>query len=504
MPVTLAPYDKGRTMGEQVMTGAPDLSRLNDDELLETITRLEQQNEKLADQLEESMARITLAIDDIGWKPLNVLQTEEELSLDTLKKAAETCRALVTINPLVKRGIAVRTSYIWGKGVKMSAGGGDAWRTRSVERTLGTTLAQLELERTAASDGNLIFLVDQANGTIQRLPFHQMSGTVTAEDDTERALYYKRTYTKRVSNLIDYDVNVPSNQVEHVWYPSDELEGTPVARIGDVKVDRTKRIVHVAFNRQVGWVWGVPDVFAVVFWTEAYKTFLENCATLARAYARFAWKVTSDSKKGQQRVANKMATAPTRDPATGRVADVGAAIALGSNQDMSALQTVRPVDFSAGQPLAAMIAAGLEIPLPMLTSDPGSGNRATAETLDTPTNTAMEARQQLMDDAIKRVFTALGVPNVELDWPPVSEDPLHRLIQAYDMAGRTGVLFPREWRELILKAVKLETTTIEPPTEDELPLAVKNQMAPPAQPDPMSRGDHELRDEGTQAHVDEA
>src|SRR5690554_7404357 len=96
-----------------------------------------------------------------------------------------------------------------------------------------------------------------------------------------------------------------------------------------------------------------------------------------------------------------------------------------------------------------MIAAGLEIPLPMLTSDPGSGNRATAETLDTPTNTAMEARQQLMDDALRRVLRALGVGEVELDWPPVSEDPLHRLIQAYDMAGRTGVLFPQEWRELI-------------------------------------------------------
>lgn len=486
-------------MSEQVMTGGRDLSQLDDAQVREVIAELEHRNEELA----ESMAQLTLAVDDIGWRPLGALQSEEEMPLDTLKKAAETCRALVTVNPLVKRGIAVRTSYIWGKGVKIGKPG-DGWRTPSVNRTFGTTVAQLELERTAASDGNLIFLVDAARRTVQRIPFHQMSGVVSAVDDTETVLYYKRTYTRRAANLAQYGTTVPAEEQVEVWYPSDELEEPPVDRIGQVDVDKTKRIVHVAFNRQVGWTWGVPDVFAVVFWSKAYKEFLENCATLAKAYARFAWKVTSSTKKGQQRVATKMGTAPQRDPATGRVADVGAAVTLGANQDMQALQTVRPVDFGAGLPLASMIAAGLEIPLPMLTSDPGSGNRATAETLDTPTNTAMEARQQLMDDAIKRVLMALGVRDVELEWPPVSEDPLHRLIQAYDMAGRTGVLFAEEWRELILKAVKLETTKTAPPTEDELPLAVKNQMSAPAQVDPMSRGDHELRDEGTQAHVDEA
>lgn len=485
-------------MSEQVMTGGRDLSQLDDPQVREVIAELEHRNEELT----ESMAQLVLAVDDIGWKPLGPLQSEEEMPLDTLKRAAETCRALVTINPLVKRGIAVRTSYIWGKGVKIGEPNA-AWRTPSVNRTFGTTLAQLELERTAASDGNLIFLVDAARRTVQRIPFYQMSGVVTAVDDTETALYYKRTYTRRVANLSDYNTSAPAEEQVEVWYPSDELDTAPVSRIGQVEVDRTKRIVHVAFNRQVGWTWGVPDVFAVVFWSKAYKEFLENCATLAKAYARFAWKVTSSTKKGQQRVSSKLATAPSHDPATGRVADVGAAVSLGANQDVQALQTVRPVDFSAGLPLASMIAAGLEIPLPMLTSDPGSGNRATAETLDTPTNTAMEARQQLMDDALRRVLRALNVGEVELDWPPVSEDPLHRLMQAYDMAGRTGVLFPQEWRELILKAVKLETTTVEPPTEDELPVVLQGQNEAPAQVDPMSRGDHELRDEGGQAHTDE-
>lgn len=486
-------------MSEEVLTGARDMSQMSDDQVREVIAELEHRNEELA----ESMTQLRLAVDDIGWKPLGVHQSTEELPLDTIKKAAETCRALATINPLVKRGIAVRTSYIWGGGVQLGQRS-ERWYNRSVRRTIGDTVAQLELERSAASDGNLIFLVDTVQRTVQRVPFHQMSGTVTAPDDNETVLYYKRTYTEFSTDLsnVNVDGTLPTQEVRHVWYPSEELEARPVDSIANVPVDRTKRIVHVAFNRQVGWTWGVPDVFAVVFWSKAYKEFLENCATLQKAYARFAWKVTSSTKKGTSRVATKMAEPPQRDPVTGNYNNVGASVALGAGQDMQALQTVRPVDFSSGLPLASMIAAGLEIPLPMLTSDPGSGNRATAETLDEPTKLAMESRQQLMDDVIRRIKELLGAPETEIEWPPVDDEPTHRKVQAADMAGRTGMLFPREWRELIMRAAGLEFDDREPPNEEQLPVMLQSNGDGPAQVDPMSRGDHELRDEGLQSHTD--
>lgn len=489
------------------ISGDIDVSRLGDDELREVIRRLESQNEVLA----ESLADITLAIDDLGWDPLQGFdRSDHELSLRSLHKASEVCRSLVTINPLVKRGIAVRTSYIWGGGVRIGADT-DSWYNMSVERTLGTTLAQLEIERTAAADGNLFFLVDEQARTVQRIPFWQIDGSVSAQEDSETIHYYRRSYNRVTTRLDVEDTSAPVQEQVTVWYPSDQLEGTPASRIGGHPVERRKRIVHVAFNKQVGWTWGVPDVFAVVFWSKAYKEFLENCATLQKAYSRFAWKITSSTKKGQQRVASRMAEPPSRDPVTGEQRNIGAAVTLGANQDMQALQTIRPVDFDSGTPLASMVAAGLEIPLPMLTSDPSSGNRATAETLDGPTELAMEARQNLMRDALHRVLRLLGASDVTVEFPPVSEEPLHRMVQAIDQAGRTGMLFDTEWRALLLKALDLEGVA-EAPDEDEIPKVVQirteqneqqqENLDAPAQPEPPSYGDHELRDEGGQAHTE--
>src|SRR5690606_8084351 len=146
--------------------------------------------------------------------------------------------------------------------------------------------------------------------------------------------------------------------------------------------------------------------------------------------SRLAWKITSSTKKGKQRVASRMAEPPSRDPVTGEQRNVGAAVALGPNQGMQALKTNRPGDIESGTPLASIVAAALEIPLPMLTSDPSSGNRATAETLDGPTGLAMEARQNLMRDALHRVLRLLGASDVTVEFPPVSEEPLHRMVQA--------------------------------------------------------------------------
>lgn len=485
----------------EALSGEKPLAEMDLTELKGAIRNLVDRNE----QLEESMAQLSLAVDDIGWKPLGIDQSENEMPLDTLQKAAETCRALLTVNPLVKRGIAVRTSYIWGQGVTIGDPAAN-WYNRSVRRTFGSTVAQLEIERTAAADGNLFFLVDTVRNTVQRIPFHQICGVVCAPDDDETVLYYKRSYTESSQSLSARAQTPTPQQQRQVWYPSDQLEDPPAATIADVRVDRTKRIVHVAFNRQVGWTWGVPDVFAVVFWSKAYKEYLEDCSKLAKAYAQFAWKITSSSKGGQQRVASRLAQPPQRDPVTGEYRTVGAAAALGPNQDMSALQTVRPVDFGAGQPLAALIAAGLEVPLPALTSDPSAGNRATAETLDDPTVLAMLARQQLMEDAIMRILELLGVSGVTVEWPPLADEPMHRKIQAIDQAGRTGMLYPDEWRKLILKAVNLHDesdTEEEPPGTEELPEILRTQTQAPAQPEPPAYGDHELRDEGTQAHVEE-
>lgn len=522
-------------------------------DLRRSIEDLELKNEDLLLRVQESMADVSIAIDDQGWSPLGGMnEGNHEIPLSKVKKTAELCRALVTVNPLVKQGVNVRTSFIWGDGVKISVDGSSRGRKRSTNKTLppslervfGSTLAQAELERSAASDGNWFFLCDTRTKTVTRLPFWQISGAVTQNGDSENILYIRRTWDDTETDL---DTGTNSGDLTDKWYPTSNHTGPVAGKIMNVEVESSCRIVHVPFNRIVGWRWGIPDTFTAIFWSKAYKEFLENCATLTKAYARFAWKVTSASGKGTARVASQLASEPGRDPITGQSRAVGASVALGAGQDLTAISRSTSVDFNAGRPLAAMVAAGLGVPLPMLTSDPGEGSRSTAETLDEPTKKSMKARQRMADWAIKECARMIRM-EVTIEWPDIDPEPTHRLIQAIDMAGRSGVLFPKEWREMLLEALGekwLEKYPERVPNEEQVPLILKNsvpkseaeqekedqrqidllkakadaapppvapaqggkpgapsQTGGPKQPDPPSRGDKTLRDQGGQAHTD--
>jgi hypothetical protein len=330
-----------------------------------------------------------------------------------------------------------------------------------------------------------------------------------------------------------------------VWYPTPAAlqtmgRGRGTGRIGGDEVDNSKVLVHVPFNRLVGWRWGIPDVLPAVWWTKAYKEYLENCSTLTKAYARFAWKVTSDKSRSVRRTASAMAQAPRVDPATGAPLNVGASAVLGAGQDLAAVGGNTKVDFDAGRPLAAMIAAALDVPLPALLEDPSIANNASIAALDPSTVLVMQARQKIMDEMFRTIFKILGL-KVRLRWPEINEEPIHRRMQALNMAVRMGLLSADEARAMVLDAWhdKWEDFPRKAPMLENLPLIVggtgqgvpepkpganpqetpdnsgKNPAgsaggpgvpgplksgnpgttASPKQPDPMSYADHELRDE---------
>lgn len=532
------------------------------------VDTLQTRNEELVglvgDEISEAgeFGAAQLALEDIGWRPLmGVTGGSNQFSLESLHRTSEMCRAVASINPLVERGLKVRTGYIWGSGVSVVpqefvTGGPGRPRTANtkpelpsgVEDVLTGTIAQLEIESTASTDGNLFFLVDKKNKSVQRIPFEEITEGVSQRGNRERLLYIRRTWD-------DWDLELDSGQgVEmepltnpdfsrgnrkwlepqkdegrsgvaknvSVWYPTPaamQKKTTGKARISNSPVDHSKIMVHVAFNKLTGWRWGIPDVLPAIWWTKAYKEYLENCATLTKAYARFAWKVTNDKSKAVRRTASAMAQAPRNDPATGQPLSIGASAVLGAGQDLNAVGSKAAVDFDAGRPLAAMIAAALDVPLPSLTCDPMLGNRATTQALDTSTVLVMQARQRVMNEAYELIFRILGL-KVRLRWPEISEEPVHRRLQAIDQAVRMGVLSDREARTMVLDAWKdkWDDFPADPPRESDLPHPMKpkedlesgtggNGKLEPGQspqPDPMSHGDHELRDEGGQSHTDKA
>ena len=558
------------------------------------VSNLEARNDELTGMVTEEMreagefGRAQLALEDIGWRPLMGLSdSANSFTLDALHHASELCRAVATVNPLVERALKVRTGYIWGSGVSVVPQefiqGPGRPRTVNLEPELPEgldevmtgTLAQLELESSAGTDGNLFFLVDRRTKDVQRIPFEEITEGVSQRGNRERLLYIRRTWNDWDLEL-DFGSEVELTPISapkaaargrswiradrsgdtqgsakfafrDVWYPTPaglramgRNRGT--AKIGGDDVDNTKVLVHVPFNRLVGWRWGVPDVLPAVWWTKAYKEYLENCSTLTKAYARFAWKVTSDKSRSVRRTASAMAQAPRVDPATGAPLNVGGSAVLGAGQDLAAVGGNTKVDFDAGRPLAAMIAAAMDVPLPALLEDPSIANNSAATSLDTSTILVMQARQKVMDEMFRSIFRVLGL-KVRLRWPEISEEPVHRRMQALDMAVRLGLVSADEARTMVLDAWhdKWEDFERKAPHLKNLPFVVggtgqgepESQPKPntgvtgnnsgettpdgtggpgapgplkagnarstgaPKQPDPMSYADHELRNEGT-------
>ena len=464
------------------------------------------------ERLEESLANVVLAIDDIGWRPLGEDVDASEIPLNTVKEAVQTTRGLLAVNPLIRRAVAVRTSYIWGQGWTFEGiDENDPTLTNVKNRKwVFSEQAVSELEACVATDGNLFSLLTKgrtrakANGKIERIPMKQITGTVSNPENDEDIWFYKRSWDVVTTN---YRTKQTSKKTREAYYPADDYDvvnGRP-ASIAGVPVVWNSAILHVSGSKQTGWKWGVPDLMTVVFWTKAYKEYLETMQTLTKAYARFAWKVSAPSAAGVNSMASRVAQSPSRHPQTGELMDVGGTAGMTNGMTLQAVgRSSSSVDFGAGLPLAAMIAAGMEIPLTALTADAGSANRSGSETLTEPTIKAMELRQKLWSNYYERMFAFFG-KKVRVVWPKIESEPTLKKIQAIMSALSANVLHDKEVRDYIVEALGIDNDN-DLPTEEELGLLIldiqKEEAAAEAAAEQEklasareSYGDHENREQ---------
>jgi hypothetical protein len=108
------------------------------------------------------LADVKLALDNVGWNPLGFDAGDmQELPLQTIKDQTKLTRAIAVINPLIKRGISVRTAYIWGNGITLDGLDEESPFCKSAvnQKYLLSEKAQMELESCLATDGNFFLLV---------------------------------------------------------------------------------------------------------------------------------------------------------------------------------------------------------------------------------------------------------------------------------------------------------------------------------------------------------
>ena len=343
--------------------------------------------------------------------------------------------------------------------------------------------ARARLERSLSTDGN-VFIACYTNPTDgqvtnRSIPFEQITDIHANPDDRMQVWFYQRTYTRKPEPFATLEESVT------VLHP--DLAYAPRIRphtIQGHKVLWDQPVRHVKVNDLDGWAYGIGDTFAIAPYARGYRDFLNDWLKLMKSLSQFAWRGTAEGKRAQRA---RQALSRAQQGVPGNDGSVGAAYVSAPGEGLEAIpKTGATIDADSGRPILAMIAAGLDVPVTMLSTDPGiTGARSTAETLDKPMMLAMRARQDVWTDvyidiAEYRIEQAIRAgklkgqvvrdawtqtdyaelngaqPVLHCDWPDLSTESVDEAVAAIKDADSTGKLPPLIIVRLLLTALGVE------------------------------------------------
>lgn len=450
----------------------------------------------------ESLTQLEQQMAEPGWVRFAHL-TEQEFSQTGMTQMRAICRLMSVANPLVKRGLSLRSAYVWGQGVEITAraNGADRDGEQDVQAVVATFLdddgnrraltgpaARDRLEHALGTDGDLFIahFTRPTTGQVQVrvIGADEITEVICNPEDRSEPWFYRRVWYR---NDIDTQSGTVAPQRQERLYPCiDYRPASRPRRLGQVEIAWDTPLLHVDVNRPQGWQRGVPDAYAAIPWARAYKEFLESWAGLMHSLARFAWRLTAKGNTRAQAQA-RLAQAPGRDPSTGRALDVGATAITPTDATLEAIpKSGATIDAESGRPLAMMVAAALDVPVTMLLSDPGqTGARAVAETLDQPTELAMGQRRDVWAAAYQRmiryvIVEAVRAPQgplkgvirrdpwtgqesvtlagdtdqtIDIVWPDLDDTDVGVVVEAIKKAADTGTVPPEQILRLLLAAL---------------------------------------------------
>lgn len=450
----------------------------------------ERANMELAlERVQESLR--DLQREDHGWARIGA-ETTGTPGRDTLLNNADLVRGFADSHPLFVRAKTVRAAYTFGEGVTISAHVDTENAPTDVEDVVedfvgdagnsaawfGYTAA-LEREHDLFCDGNLFagHWVNPRTGDVKVrvIPFNEIVEIRTAPGDYATPHLYLRQWT--------------TGTTQHkAWYP--DVDYDPVAkpiRVDGVPVLWPGRtypglgngagILRVRVN-PVGRsaVWGVGDGWSALAWVRRYSAFLQDTAALYEALTKIARVVAGGPNAA---ATQRAALQATTGPAGGTM--------FGDPSLKVDTPSFSGVDPALGRPYASLVAAGVGLPVTVLTADPGQeGARAVAETLDRPMRLAFQARQKVWADAyrasilfklrmcveapghpLKGTVRPVGdrkivdwpagqEPVIDIVFPDIQDDNLAAAIDAAVKADGTGKLHPSTTARLLLQALEVE------------------------------------------------
>lgn len=411
-----------------------------------------------------SAALLSMQQEDQGWAPLNRMNEDDGFKLESLHEIAEHAELQTTGNPLLKRGLTLRTSNVFGRGIFFKAKNTVPPRYQKIldkpinDAVLFCEQAYDNNERELFTKGTLIMAYRRSTESFFPIPFAEVTNSASNPDLAQDVWFYQRSYTK-----IDLTTGEPEKEPTVEWYPVlekyeegvDKLPPTLKDNTGNQPVVSDVVIIDLKVNTSIGSVWGVPDCLPAMPYAWAHAEYIRDASKLLKALSTIAWKVVAKSKSNMNTAAGKVA-AP-------KVAGSTATMTAGT--DMVSVPRAGQVDMKDGQAIAGYVASALEVSLIALLSDPGtaSGSYGAAATLDAPSANSARARQALWIKFYKRIYRAIGLKDIEVSFPKIAEDPIYRTGQMLQAGFASGAIHQDEYRAAFLKLT--DVVAIHPESE---------------------------------------
>lgn len=430
----------------------------------EDLSEVRNQNAELQAQvgiLQESWdeaagAMLRMRGEDKGWSLLGQVDSNDGFTLGTLKQVAEKVEIQQVGNPLLKQGFYLRFSPIFSRGFQMEGLIKPRFQRKldepSVQQTLFTAEAHEALEKTCFNVGNLFVAYNRISGRMMRIPFKEITNRAVDPDLPTATAYYQWSHTRtgfdgKMENIVE-------------WIPLVEWWNAGLDTVDEIAkspVNHEWVIIDQRVNVPTSGHWGIPDAFPAYPYAWAYSEYIRDAASMIKALQMFAWKILGKSKT-QAQTAGVAAASSRR---------VGGVAAMTRGTDIEAMPKSGQVDMADGLALAAMAASAMGVPTPALISTVSGNGAAAVQSLDGPTVAMARGRQARWVDFYRRVFMAMGIEDVTVNFPKITEDPIHRQVSSLAVGRTTGALFADEYRNAFLEAMSVTPTHTGTPDVEE-------------------------------------
>ncbi len=438
------------------------------------------------DRLREDMRLVMRQIEDVGWTQIGIQSTEARTLIGiTIQQVILRSRRAWIHNPLIAQCINLTTFFTFGQGITVPKANDDGvqeivnefWNDKDNWRALTSPQAQQLLSNKLQYDGQIFFLLTTNKMTgklkVRILDPLTILDVIRNKDDLMRPEMYKQRMAVAAYDYATGQYDPLQIEIgKFRFIPDMDVADPMIFKIPENKqawsADETVCIFHLKVNSDINDKWGMPETLRVIDWGNAHRDMASDLATVIKSLARWSWKKKihgtanqlNPFKNALQMVANQSVTPPV----------AGSMQIENDNLDLEAMKIPTgqaEIHVTGLREMRLMLASGFGI-FEHYLGDAGHSNLASTKAMELPMLKKFLARrkvwegafdtilQYLVDQAIiagrlKGSFDINEAENryvietpidryIQIDFPPILDQDLYPLAQAYQLATESGIM----------------------------------------------------------------